>query len=75
MRVFLGIGALIALFLVFCGLPETIHPGVSGYEKEGGKPGDKRRFVLLNPLKPLELLISPVLLATVSIPVIPVLHC
>jgi hypothetical protein len=65
MQVFLAIGGFFAFFLVLWGLPETIHPGVSGREKERRNPGVKRRFVILNPLKSFTLLLSPVLLSTV----------
>jgi hypothetical protein len=47
-------------------LPETIHPGIAGYEKASRVSGPKRRFVILNPLKSFKLLMSPVVLISVS---------
>ena len=70
MQVILGIGSFTAFLSVCFLLPETIHPGLAGYEKAAlgdNKPGTRRRrIVLLNPLKSLMMLRSPVLLITVG---------
>lgn len=66
MQVILGIGAFIAYAFVSLWLPETIHPGHAGIEKQAKIDGRTRHFVLLNPLKSLDLLKSPVLLLSVS---------
>ena len=62
----LGIGSFVSFCLVLKWLPETIHPGVSGYEKRLSRDlQPKRGIAILNPLKSLKLLLSPVLFITV----------
>jgi hypothetical protein len=68
MQIILGIGASFAFGFVAKWLPETIHPGIAGYEKASRvSTAPKRRFVILNPLKSLKLLMSPVIVISVSI--------
>jgi len=59
MQLILGLGAFISLLFVIFFLPETIHPGQAGYEKDAK---GKARIVILNPLESLKMLASPVLL-------------
>ena len=68
MQVILGIGSSFAFAFVLLWLPETIHPGLSGYEKQAKSEGrsSKGGLVVLNPLKSLVLLKSPVLLISVG---------
>lgn len=64
MQVILGLAALIALILIYFCLPETIHPGLAGYENPTRSTAG--RIVILNPFTSLNLLLSPVVLLSVS---------
>jgi len=68
MQAILAIGAMIAFGLVAKWLPETIHPGVAGYEKQARLSESPRKgLVLLNPFSSLKLLLSPVLLIAATV--------
>ena len=75
MQFILSAAALIQFFLVYFFLPETMHPGERGVEKDTAMQNDnchertrKKGIVLLNPLGCLYLLRSPMLLSIVSSP-------
>ena len=77
MQVIIALASLTAFLMAYHWLPETIHPGLAGYDRANpaghlGTDEDelerrktKRRFVFLNPLKSLMMLKSPVLLISI----------
>lgn len=68
MQIILGIASLVAFGLVYIWLPETMHPGLAGYEKDVHRsPKRSVGLVVLNPLKSLKLLMSPVVLISVTV--------
>ena len=62
----LGATGIIIIFTVVCFFPETYHPGKRGVDSVDPASLPKWRPVLLNPLEPLWMLRSPILLSVVS---------
>lgn len=63
----IGIVGLIALISMCLFFPETSQPGARGIDRVKKEEGDRwrKRFILINPLRPLLLLRSPNLLLVV----------
>jgi hypothetical protein len=63
MQFALGVAGAICFVCIFIFFPETSQPGKRGIDKYRAEhPGKKFTFVWLNPLRPLLLLRSPVIL-------------
>lgn len=67
MQIILGSAGFTAYLLVYFFLTETMHPGLAGYEKRAKSEDTmpSKKFVFLNPVKSVMLLLSPVLLISV----------
>ena len=72
MQLILGGSALLSFILVVLWLPETAHPGTTGYEEDVEKDKDAsssvpRDFKIINPLSSLTVLKSPNVCVAVSL--------
>ena len=70
MQLILTSAALFFFVLVLFYLPETIHPGLTTHQNtmdraEEGVNKKRTKFVILNPFKSLDMLLSPVVLLSV----------
>ena len=68
MQGILGFLGLIAFATIYFLFPETSQPGARGIEKlkAANKIDSSKSFIFINPLQPLWLLRSPIMLSTVS---------
>jgi predicted MFS family arabinose efflux permease len=66
MQLALAILGAIAWVLVLAFFPETMHPNTRGIDKQQRETGRGWTFKFINPLAPLWLLRSPLLMAVVS---------